>query len=97
MVAYAPKIVLQLPMSDPNLLDEFVESCLRDGVVLICVWGPDCGHVEDLIDEIVVGNGADYSRFIVTTSHGEESLADVIEFAENWTTESDGGTQVVSL
>ena len=84
-------------MSDPNLLDEFVESCLRDGVVLICVLGPDCSHVEDLIDEIVVGDGTDCGRFIVTSSHGEESLADVIKFAESWTTESDGGVQVVSL
>ena len=83
-------------MSDPDLLDEFVESCLRDGVVLICVWGPECRHVEDLIDAIIVGDGDDHTRFIVTTSHRNESLADVIEFAKNWT-ESDGDIQIVSL
>ena len=50
---YAPKIVLQLPVSDKGALSPFVETCLRDGVSLIAVSGIGASHVDDLIDELV--------------------------------------------
>jgi len=68
------------------------------GVALIAVWGEGCRAVEDLIDEIVVGDGSDDSRFITTSAHQGETLENVIEFARNWATE-DGrqGAEVVRL
>ena len=40
-----------------------------------------------MIDELAVGDGSDKSRFelLNTTSHPDESLAEVHEFAKNWT------------
>ena len=97
-MAYAPKIVLCVPIKDSNALEPFVEDCLRDRVVLIAVVGEGCAHVEDLIDEIIVGDGLDDSRFIVTSSHPDESVEEALEFAESWTCE-DGreGVQKVTL
>lgn len=81
---YAPKIVLQLPISDPNLLDPFVEACLRDGVKLIAVVGEEASRIEDIIDEIVVGDGSDPSRFITTTFHTDETVEEVLDFVRSW-------------
>jgi acylphosphatase len=60
---YARKIILHTPLANPAKLDSFVEDCLADGVVLIAVLGPDSEKVEDLIDELVVGDASDKSRF----------------------------------
>ena len=71
-VTLAPKVILHSPVSDEGLLDAFVEQCLRDRVSLIAVVGPGCARLEELIDEIVVGDGADPDRFVCTTSHPDE-------------------------
>jgi hypothetical protein len=71
---YAQRIILHaLPWHSPKL-QAFVEKCLQDQVVLVCIIGDDCARVEDVIDELVVGDGSDPSRFLNTTSHPHESL-----------------------
>jgi hypothetical protein len=94
---YALKIVLHSPLSDPAVLDQFVEDCLRDKVALISVVGEGCEEIEELIDELVVGDGSDADRFIMTTSHKSESVATVLEFAEAWQTDVPGFVQEVRL
>jgi hypothetical protein len=60
---YAQKIILHAPSWHSPKLEAFVEKCIQDKVVLVCVMGDDCTRVEDVIDEIVVGDGSDPSRF----------------------------------
>ena len=81
---YAPKIVLNAPEPDSPLLPEFVEQCVRDRVALICVVGEKSDLVEDAIDWLIIGDGSDHSRFIVTSSHKDEALGEVIDFARAW-------------
>ena len=83
-MGYAPKIVLQLPLSNPDMLDDFVEACIRDGVVLIAIVGEGASKVDDMIDELVVGDASDSSRFITTSFHPDETLDEVMEFARMW-------------
>ena len=96
-MTYAPKIVLTLPMNNPDALPSFVEACLRDRVELIAVVGPDCENVHDLIDDVIIGDGSDTTRFIVTSWHTDEPLNDVLEFARDWTAKTEGQVQIVSL
>lgn len=91
---YAQRIVLHAPPWVSPALEEFVEACLRDGVVLVCVVGNDCARVEDAIDELVVGDGSDPTRFLTTTSHPDESLEEVKAFAEAWVLDVDRGSGV---
>lgn len=72
-----------------------VEEFLRDGADLVAVAGKDSSKVEDIIDELVVGNGSDPSRFINTTRH--DSLEDALEFAESWPTDDNSEVQLVEL
>ncbi|PZN96873.1 MAG: hypothetical protein DCF29_23035 [Alphaproteobacteria bacterium] len=93
-----PAVVLALPLSADDKLEPFVEACLRANVALIAVWGEGSYVVEDLIDEILVGDGSDSSRFITTSAHKDETLDEVVEFARKWVTE-DGrsGAETVRL
>jgi hypothetical protein len=75
---FAQKIILHSPVSDERLLDEFVEQCLRDKVSVLAIVGPGCSRLEDLVDEIVVGDGSDESRFLLTTSHPNETFRAVM-------------------
>lgn len=97
-MGYAPKIVLQLPLSNPGLLDDFVEACIRDGVVLIAVVGEGSRKTEDIIDELIVADGSDESRFSVcTTSHPDETVEEVIEFASTFGPEGAQSVELVRL
>jgi hypothetical protein len=82
---YAHKIILHAPPWHSPKLESFVEKCIQDKVVLVCVIGDDCARVEDVIDELVVGDGANPTRFLHTTSHPHESISEVRKFAEAWT------------
>ena len=56
-VPYAKKIVLYCPHGYHPRLDGLVEDFIRDGVIFVGVVGEDCARVEDIIDELVVGDG----------------------------------------
>lgn len=96
-MSYASRIVLCLPLSNENLLAAFVERCLRDRVTLIAVVGEGAARIEDIIDELVVADGSDDTRFVATTSHSNETVEEVVEFAGFWNDQRDQSVQIVSL
>ena len=94
---YGPKVVLHCPKGYAIRLDAMVEQFLSDGVIFVGVVGKDCSLVEDIIDELVVGDGSIEDRFLLTSSHPEESLEEAIQFALSLTGEYAGKVQVVEL
>ncbi len=96
-MAYEKKVVLKSSSGYKLALDKMVEDFLEDGVALVAVIGKDCEKVEDIIDELIVGDGSDPERFIATTSHPDESLQDVVEFAESFSTDPVGKVEVIEL
>ena len=96
-MSYASRVILQLPLSNEGLLAAFVEQCLRDSVTLIAVVGEGAARIEDIIDELVVGDGSDDTRFVATTSHSSETVEEVLEFAGIWNDERDQPVQIVNL
>jgi hypothetical protein len=91
------KIILRLIPGNENRLEPFVEQCLRDGVKFVAVMGDNCARIEELIDELVVGDGSDDGRFILTSSHPDERLESVIDFASSLTGEYEGEVEVIEL
>ena len=63
-MVYGKRIVLSCPQGYLPSLDMLVEDFLRDGVDLVAVAGKDRAKVEDIIDELIVGDGSEPSRFI---------------------------------
>ncbi|MER9655824.1 hypothetical protein NKJ26_20340 [Mesorhizobium sp. M0152] len=94
---FARKLILHVPVSDETLLDDFVEQCLNDGVSLVAVVGPGCARIEDVIDEIVAGDGSDQTRFLCTTSHPDELFEDVLNMAKTWEFERGDPVEEVRL
>ena len=93
-MTYALKIVLHTPFADAAKVSPFVEDCLRDGVCLIAIVGKGCADAEDLIDTLIVGDGSDEDRFIVTSSHPGEPLEAVLEMVQLWPQADGEGQQV---
>ncbi|MFZ6799534.1 DUF7684 family protein [Undibacterium sp. Di24W] len=90
------KIVLNCTNGYESKIDPIVERLVAGGLSYIGVAGQDCSKIEDIIDEIAVGDGSN-PRFILTTSHPQESLENVIEFALSLTGEHAGGVRVITL
>jgi len=86
-------IVLHTPLANPKKLEQFVEDCLREGVKSIAIHGKGCELVEELIDDIITGVGKQEDRFLVTSSHTDEPLDDVLACFALW----DGGSVVREL
>ena len=93
----AAKILLYCPVSDEALLDSFVEDCIADGVSIIAVFGTGSNRIEDVIDEIVVGDGTRPDRFVCTTAHEDETLDHVINMLKCWEMDKDGDVQIIRL
>jgi hypothetical protein len=94
---YGAKIVLRCISAPPPGLGDLIEAFVCDGVKFVGVVGPNAAHVEELIDQLVVGDGTSDARFILTSSHEGESLQDAVEFAKSLTGEYAGEVQIVDL
>lgn len=86
---FAPVVVLHSTRGYHESLDALVEQFLADGVQLVAVWGIDCERVEDIIDELVVGEATDPDRDLMTSSHADTPLDEVMTFARMWLDLSD--------
>ena len=69
-------------------------SFLDEEFELFCVVGTDCELWEEVMDELAIGDG-EKPRYITTTSHPNESVEDVIEFAQIFSTTLNGEVRVV--
>lgn len=96
MTVHPKKIVLNCQNRYTPSLDGLVEEFIRDGVIFIGVIVVDCSKIEDIIDEIVVGDGnRDYH--ILTSSHPGESVEEAVWFAESLNAEFEGEVHVVEF
>ena len=93
---YAKKIVLHTPTGDSAALDYLVAQFIKDGVAFIGVVGPECPKIEDIIDELCVGDGSQ-PHTMLTSSHPEETLEQAIAFARSLSGEFSGDVEVVVL
>jgi hypothetical protein len=63
-----------------DVVGRLARKLLDSGAVYICVWGPDCERVHDIIDEEGVGPNPPpiADRVVMTTWHANERLAEAI-------------------
>lgn len=85
-----PKYILKAPVSDHAKLVRFVEECLKQGVSLLAVYGPDCEILEQVIDEIIVADRRGEESVLCTSSHPGATLQEVTAFAQTWDAEEKG-------
>jgi hypothetical protein len=96
-MTYPKKIVLHCSHGYDPRLDALVDAFIRDGVRFIAVVGQDCERVEEIIDELVVGD-ASQDHDILTSSHPGEAIEAAVAFARDLTSDLTGSAiQVVEL
>lgn len=94
---FAQKVVLHCPQGMPVGMAELATQQVAKGVRFVAAVGPACQAIEDLIDEAAVAAGSPEQNFVLTTSHPDESLAEVIAFAESLSDGYEGPVQVVEI
>ena len=62
--------------------DALLKSLIDEKILLFCAVGKDCQLWEDIMDELFIGEGEERDFDIITTSHPNETLEEVITFAE---------------
>lgn len=77
---YAKKIVIYSQAGYRPALDALVEEFKESGVKFVGVVGAEASHIEDVIDELCVGDGSNPYEML-TSSHPEETLEDAVRFA----------------
>jgi hypothetical protein len=83
------KVILNCTSGYHAEIDPVVERLIAGGLTYIGIIGKDCAKIEDIIDEIAVGDGSN-PRSVLTASHPECSLEDAIELALSLTGEHAG-------
>jgi len=63
--------------------DHILQSLIDERIALFCAVGKDCEMWEEVMDELCVGDGGN-PVFIPTTSHPEEMIDDVVQFAKTY-------------
>jgi len=86
------KIVLFSKSGYSSAQDALLESFLANPPAIFCAVGIDCQKWEDAMDFLCETRGGDYLS-VVTTSHPDESVEEVISFANNWP----GNGEVISV
>ena len=95
-MAYEKKIVLFCPDGHRMGLEPLVEEFIKAGVIFVAVVGKDCTMVEEIIDELVVGDGS-RAYDLLTSSHPNESVDEALEFARSLSLNFAGPVQLVTL
>lgn len=95
-MTYSKKIVL-LSRSGyfPERDDDFLRQLWNERIRLFCVLGVDADKWEEALDWICVDEEPAEPHSMTTTSHIDESLAEVIEFAQLFDTKEKYDVQVL--
>ncbi|NKF21730.1 hypothetical protein [Solimonas marina] len=91
------KIVLHSLQGYRPELERLVTQWMQEWVGYVGVVGVDAARIEEVIDELCVGDGSN-PYFMLTASHGaDESLQDAVFLAEQLSGELAGDVHVVEL
>ena len=78
-------------------LDALVTNWIRDGVKYVGVVGIEASKIEDIIDEICIGDGSQ-PYYMLTASHeADETVQDALLLAEQLTNEFAGPVSVIEF
>jgi hypothetical protein len=82
---HAEKVVLvSTSIYTPDLGKAVLRQFGNDRITLFCVVGVDAAAWEDAMDWLCISPDGEDIHFMTTTSHPDESVEEVISFAESW-------------
>lgn len=102
MTAHARKVVLVSHGGYRAEHDALLSELLARRIEIFCAVGKDCQRWEDVMDEMVVGPADGRPHFVLTTSHPDESVDEVVAFArllhvEGGASERNGDVDIIEV
>ena len=98
LLSHPEKIVLHCTHGYDSRSVDLVAEFVRDGVTFVGVVGEDCARVEEIIDELAVGDGGrEPCLNLLTSSHPGQTVEEAVAFAESLTGDFEGEVQVINL
>jgi len=96
------KIVLLLPLKEPDRLSEYITQWVSGGVDLVWAFGDGAEDFHDMVDWKMIEMGIDVEQMPVTNATQPEPknakmLADIVQSAKNWISDPPGETKIVSF
>jgi hypothetical protein len=77
--------------------DALVDHWMRCGVNYVGIVGTDAAKLEDIVDELCVGDGTRQPYFMLTASHQGETIDDALALASILTGEYAGPVKVIEF
>lgn len=95
-MTYSAKIVLVSTSAySPERDKQFLRDLIAARIKLFCVTGVGAKEWEDALDWAFIGDHGPGEHMIITTSHEDEPLAGVVEFARQFSAVSQDMPQVI--
>ena len=95
--AVPTRVVLHTQVPYDRRYDELLQRLIEREIALLCVVGVDCEAWEDAMDQACVGPDGEGQRFVLTSSHRDETLAQVVTLAKVMRFEDAGGVEVIEV
>lgn len=92
----AKRIVLHSINGYDKKHDSLLQNLIDEKVLLFCAVGKNCQLWHDIMDEFYVAGGIERDFELLTTWHENETLQQVIEFAEDFD-EFGGKVKVIEI
>jgi len=96
-MAYGRKIVLHCRSGYRPELNALIEEFMKDGVTYVGVVGEDAARVEDIIDELCIGNGLKPYNMLTASHDKDESVEDAVKLAQSLSQEFAGEVEIVEF
>lgn len=93
----AKKIVLVSRSDYEARHDHLLQNLVDRKIILFCAVGRDCEAWEDAMDWMCIGPDGESRGFVVTTSHPDESIEEVISFAEDWILDEPSSVEIMEI
>lgn len=93
----APKIVLHSTAGYRPELDELVADWMNRGVKYVGVVGVDSSRLDDIIDELCIGDGSHPYEMLTAFHSPGENLQDALALASQISDEFGSGVEVVEF
>lgn len=77
--------------------DDLLRGLINRRIGLFCVLGKDCQLWEDVMDELVVGPTSENGWHVTTTSHPNETIEEVLEFARTFQLDKPTRVEIIEV
>jgi hypothetical protein len=89
-------VILSKKMYDGSQ-DHILKELVRHDTALVCVTGVDAAFIEDMLDEFAANDDSGAGDRLITTSHTDDSLEQVLAFANAFDVGEPGELSIIEI